>query len=331
MVLAEAAVDGELSRTLEKLGAEFGVPLSAHQESVPLSGELTPNQTVRALKVALGIFTREGASQAAQSLNEVIAETSARSRTICEIVDQDRFELLFQPIVDFHFGGVHHYEALARLGGGDESPAESMRLAEELEIVDKFDHAVVAEAIRTLRDSKDESLRIAVNVSPFTFAQESYVRGVLSQLAINGVHPRRLMVELTETSPIDDFDAVRARIQQLRDAGCKFCLDDLGSGAASLDYLRLLPFDYVKLDGRFVAGLAHDRRAQLVIENLVSMCRALGGSVIAEQIETEDVASLLKAAEVSLGQGWLFGRAAPLPPYIPPEAIPADKRRVGGR
>ena len=330
VILADQAAEGDLSRTLEKLGAEFGVPLAAHQESAPLSGELTPNQTVRALKVALDIFTREGVANAAQSLNEVIASTSAKSRRICEIIEQDRFALLFQPIVDFTFGGVHHYEALARLGGGGESPAESMRLAEELAIVDRFDHAVAAEAIRTLRDSPDESLRIAVNVSPFTFVQEGYVRAVLSQLAANGVQPRRLLVELTETAPIDDFETVRARIGQLRAAGCKFCLDDLGSGAASLDYLRLLPFDFVKLDGRFIEGLAHDRRAQLLIENLVSMCRALGGSVIAEQIETEEVASLLKIAEVSLGQGWLFGKAGPLPDYDPNPLVPA-KRRVGAR
>jgi EAL domain-containing protein (putative c-di-GMP-specific phosphodiesterase class I) len=73
----------------------------------------------------------------------------------------------------------------------------------------------------------------------------------------------------------------------------------------------------VKLDGRFVADLTTDKRSQLLIESMVTMCRALGGAVIAEQIETDDVASLLKAADVSLGQGWLFGRPAALPPPEP--------------
>jgi EAL domain-containing protein (putative c-di-GMP-specific phosphodiesterase class I) len=322
VILAEqAAQPGELGEALRKLGAEFGVMLSAHQETVPLSDALTPDQTVRSLKVALDIFTRDGLDTAAQTLRDVIETTSAKSRRICEIIKQDRFELVFQPIIDFHLGGVHHYEALARLGGTDESPAEAMRLAEELAIVDKFDHAVAAEAIRTLKEAADDSLRIAINVSPFTFMQPRYVPWVLSQLSGQGVSPRQLLVELTETVPIEDFDTARARIDQLREAGIKFCLDDVGSGAASLDYLRHLPFDYVKLDGRFVSGLATDKRSLLLIENLVTLCRALGGAVIAEQIETEDVASLLKAAEVSLGQGWLFGRAGPLPPSASPRPL----------
>jgi len=304
---------GDLGHALEQLGAEFGVALSAQQETVPLSEELTPDQTVRSLKVALDIFTHEGVLKAAQTLREVIDSTSAKSRKICEIIKQDRFELLFQPIVDFALGGVHHYEALARLGGSVESPAESMRLAEELAIVDRFDHAVAVQAVRTLKEANDEALRIAINVSPFTFMKPGYAVWLLSQLNEQGVSPRQLLVELTETVPIEDFESARLRIKHLRDAGVKFCLDDVGSGAASLDYLRQLPFDYVKLDGRFVTDLVTDKRSQLLIESMVTMCRALGGAVIAEQIETEEVASLLKAADVSLGQGWLFGRAAPLP------------------
>jgi EAL domain-containing protein (putative c-di-GMP-specific phosphodiesterase class I)/PAS domain-containing protein len=308
---------GDLGHALEQLGAEFGVALSAQQETVPLSEELTPDQTVRALKVALDIFTHEGVANAAQTLREVIDSTSAKSRKICEIIKQDSFELLFQPIIDFALGGVHHYEALARLGGTVESPAESMRLAEELAIVDKFDHAVAVQAIRALKEADDEALRIAINVSPFTFMKPGYAVWLLSQLNEQGVSPRQLLVELTETVPIKDFETARSRIEHLRDAGVKFCLDDVGSGAASLDYLRQLPFDYVKLDGRFVADLTTDKRSQLLIESMVTMCRALGGAVIAEQIETDDVASLLKAADVSLGQGWLFGRPAALPPPEP--------------
>ncbi len=329
VILADhAAPPGDLAQAMEKLGAEFGVPLTAIQETVPLPDALTPDQSVRSLKVALDIFTREGAKSAARTLNEVIESTSAKSRTICEIVKQDRFELLFQPIIDLVLGGVHHYEALARLGGADESPAEAMRLAEELEIVDKFDHAVANEAIRTLREIPDDSVRIAINVSPFSFMKPDYVPLVLSKLKSEGVSPRRLLVELTESVPIEDFETARSRIEQLRAAGVRFCLDDVGSGAASLDYLRHLPFDYVKLDGRFVTGLAKDKRSQLLIQNMVVLCKALGGAVIAERIETEDVSTLLRAANVALGQGWLYGRAAPLPAYTPPP-IPKPLRRKG--
>jgi EAL domain-containing protein (putative c-di-GMP-specific phosphodiesterase class I) len=330
VILADqASRSGDLAKTLEALGAEFGLTLSANQHSVPLSGELTAEQSVRALKVALDVFAREGALGAARSLTHIIATTSSHSRKICEIVAEERFELLFQPIIDLVRGGVHHYEALARLGGADESPAEAMRLAEELAIVDTFDHAVAAEAIRTLRDSPDSSVRIAINVSPFTFMKPRYVPWVCDRLRNEGVSPSRLLVELTESVPIEDFDTARAHIERLRAAGVRFCLDDVGSGAASLDYLRHLPFDYAKLDGRFAHDLARDKRSQILVQNMVVMCNALGGAVIAEQIETEEVSALLKAADVAFGQGWLFGRAAPLPAYIPSPIPYKAMRRQG--
>jgi EAL domain-containing protein (putative c-di-GMP-specific phosphodiesterase class I) len=332
VILAEqTAPPNDLDQTLKMLGEEFGVSLKPHQETVPLSSELTPEQSVRALKVALDIFTRDGCLNAAASLKDVIASTSSKSRKICEIVDQERFELLFQPIIDLKLGGVHHYEALARLGGGDESPAESMHLAEELAIVDKFDHAVAAEAIRTLRENPDPNLRIAINVSSITFMQEGYVGWVLATLKKQGVNPHKLLVELTETAPVKDFHGARARIERLRAGGAQFCLDDVGSGSASLDYLRHLPFDYGKLDGRFLSDVVSNNRSRLMIENLVALCRGLGGEVIAEQIETEPVANLLKTAEVSYGQGWLFGRAAPLPPAAPAPAPVKLLRRSGAR
>lgn len=330
VILADqASAPTDLAKTLEMLGAEFGLTLSANQKSVPLTGELTPDQSVRALKVALDVFTREGAQGAARSLTDIIATTSSQSRKICEIVEEERFGLLFQPIIDLVRGGVHHYEALARLGGTDESPAEAMRLAEELAIVDKFDQAVAAEAIRTLRENPDTSVRIAVNVSPFTFMQPRYVSWLCDRLNSEGVSPNRLLVELTESVPIEDFTTARRHIEHLRTAGVRFCLDDVGSGAASLDYLRHLPFDYAKLDGRFVKNLVQDKRSQMLIQNFVSMCKDLGGAVIAEQIETDDVCILLKAANVTFGQGWLFGRAAPLPDFIPPPVPYKAMRRQG--
>jgi EAL domain-containing protein (putative c-di-GMP-specific phosphodiesterase class I) len=323
VILADRANPGaNISHTLEKLGAEFGVTLKPQHEIVALDDDLTPDQSVRALKVALDIFTKDGINSAAKTLKEVIETTSAKSRKICEIVKQDHFELLFQPIVGLQDGALHHYEALARLGGANESPAEAMRLAEELGIVDKFDFAVAEQAIRVLRDRADDGLKIAINVSPYTFMKQGYVEFLLNTLREMSVEPRQLLVELTETVPIDDFETARSRIEQLRGASIKFCLDDMGSGAASLDYLRQLPFDYVKLDGKFVSGLVSDRRSQLLIQNMVGLCKALGGQVVAEQIETADVADLLKAAGVSLGQGWLYGRAAPLPPLLAAESAP---------
>jgi EAL domain-containing protein (putative c-di-GMP-specific phosphodiesterase class I) len=133
---------------------------------------------------------------------------------------------------------------------------------------------------------------------------------------------------VTESAALADIESANRRLGALRAAGIKVCIDDFGAGAASYDYLRGLSVDTVKIDGRFVEGLETDPRARTMIGHLVDLCRSMKVETIAEMIETQGVADVLRDLGVDQGQGWLFGKAEAEPRTVrAPEATSA--RRVG--
>jgi EAL domain-containing protein (putative c-di-GMP-specific phosphodiesterase class I) len=118
---------------------------------------------------------------------------------------------------------------------------------------------------------------------------------------------------MTETAEVDDIAEAARTAEALRAIGVPFCLDDFGAGAADMRLLRALPADLVKLDGSYVAGVVHDGRERGFVAGMIDIARAVKAGVVAEQIEVELEADTLLAMGVAYGQGWLFGRAAPLP------------------
>ncbi len=140
---------------------------------------------------------------------------------------------------------------------------------------------------------------------------------------------KRLIVEVTESAALSDVEAANRRLGGLRAAGIKVCIDDFGAGAASYDYLRRLSVDTVKIDGSFVQGLESDPRARTLIGHLVELCRSLKVETIAEMIETEAAADVLREIGVDLGQGWLFGKAEAEPRTVLAYNEPVAARRVG--
>jgi len=106
-----------------------------------------------------------------------------------------------------------------------------------------------------------------------------------------------------------DVEAANRRLGALRAAGIKVCIDDFGSGSASYDYLRRLSFDTVKIDGKFIEGVESDPRAQTMLGHLVELCGSLKVQTIAEMVETQAAADILRDLRVDYGQGWLFGKA----------------------
>ena len=132
--------------------------------------------------------------------------------------------------------------------------------------------------------------------------------------------------EITETSALDDLDAADRRVQALRAAGIKVCLDDFGVGAASLDYLRKLQIDIIKIDGAFVRDIESDPKVRALAGHLVDLCRELKIDTVAEMVETEAQAEAVKALGVDYGQGWLFGRPAATPTVAAASSV---GRRVG--
>jgi EAL domain-containing protein (putative c-di-GMP-specific phosphodiesterase class I) len=310
---------GEAPETLAKrigrlMDASFGQRIEATAESLPLSGEANSRQAARALRFTLDSFLREGVGEAPANLADALGQ--AMQRTMDEVgqlgaaIREKRFRLVYQPVVLIADKSIHHYETLVRFGD-EQSPFPLIRMAEEMELIEPLDLAILERALETM--GKDPGLKLAVNVSGRTIASAQFVEHACKMI---GDYPRargRLMFELTESAALDDLALADRHLQALREQGCEICLDDFGAGAASLAYLQQLKLDVLKIDGRYIRDLQHGGREATFVKHLVKMCRELGIRTLAEMVETEAAEDAVRRAGVDMAQGWLYGAAETQP------------------
>lgn len=323
-VLRSATDVEDLAGIVRAAGAAEGLDLS------PLTsrGELADAEAavaIRTLRLALEACLKDGAAAGAR-FDERLKRTVREADRFRTLVRERDFTLVYQPIVSLATRKPHHFEALVRFDGGDRAPAASISMAEELGLTESFDLAVAEQALLELRRDGSTRARIAVNVSALSLASDRYVEGLLRMTELNPALRPRLMVEVTETAALADVDAADRRLAALRAAGVHVCLDDFGVGAASLDHLRRLGVDLVKIDGSFVRNIA-DPRARTLAAAIVDLCRELKVPTVAEMVETEAQDAALGALGVDFGQGWLYGRPGPRPIVLEP--APAAARRRG--
>lgn len=287
-------------------------PAPADHPDEAVRASASPAERARALRYSLGRFLAAGGAQ--DSFQAHVRQTADELDRFNAIVAEGAFELTFQPVVSLADGELHHFEALTRFEAS-ESPADTIRFAEELDLILDFDLAVLARVVDALAKTPAE-VRIAVNVSALSLMTPDFL-AAFQAVAGSETDPGRLMVEITETQALGDLDRADRLIGELRAAGHPVCLDDFGAGAATLEYLRRLNVDYVKIDGRYMPeGEAHPRDA-VILKHLTALCRELGVATIAEMVETEGTAELLKGLGVDLAQGFAYSRPLSAPIWVP--------------
>jgi EAL domain-containing protein (putative c-di-GMP-specific phosphodiesterase class I) len=287
-----------------------------------------PVNALRALRFTVeGCLADGGLDNPDTAFNTAMARTMQEAAGFQALVKARAFNLHYQPIVDLKTGAVHHFEALSRFNG-DASPINTIRMAEELDLIENFDLVVAEKALQRLRKPGSGLLKIAINVSGASLAGDTYVDALLKMTAAAPDERRRLIVEITESAAVADIAAANRRLGALREAGIKLCIDDFGAGAASLEYIHGLSVDTVKIDGKFIQGMEHDPKARTVVAHLVELCSSLKLVTIAEFVETEAAADILRGLGVDYAQGWLFGKAEAEPRTILQNA-PAPVRRRG--
>ena len=308
-----AALAQRLTRLLALTGDH---DVKATATTLGLSGQTSPNQVLRALRFSLDSFIRDGMAEVTDlTLGEAVSRSMRRTLlnvgALNHAVSERNFRLVYQPVVDLKAGGrLHHHEVLVRFGD-DASPFPLIRMAEELDLIEPLDLAVLERAMDQL--AADASLTLAVNISGRTICSFDFVEAVRALLAARPATRGRLMLELTESAAIDDLALADRHLQALRGEGCRVCLDDFGAGAASLAYLQQLRLDLVKIDGRYIRDLQHGGRESAFIRHLVTMCGELGVKTLAEMVETAQVEEAVRRAGVDFAQGWLYGPAVDRP------------------
>lgn len=316
----------DLAAEVVEAGRAEGVSLDAESfaSSLPDGGDTLC--VLRAMRYAIESCLKDGGLDNPQvAFSEALKRTFRDAETFRAVVKSREFQVHYQPIVQLSSRAVHHFEALARFNAGA-GPANAIRMAEELDMIESFDLAVAEKVLKRMRAPGAGLLKMAINVSGASLGDDTYVEQLLQMTAGSPDERKRLIVEITETSALADINAANRRLSGLREAGIKICIDDFGSGAASYDYLRKLSVDAVKIDGGLIREIESDEVVRNMVRNIVELSRSLRLETIAEMIETEEVVTELKALGVEYGQGWLFGRAEAEPRTQLASAAPIRRR-----
>ena len=233
------------------------------------------------------------------------------SERVRHALENDRFVLQAQPIMDLKTGEIARYELLLRMvdEGRLIRPGAFLYVAEEFGMIQAIDKWVLSEAIRLIegRAEVGERLTLEVNLSGSSITDHEVLEHIESELAASLIDPSCLIFEVTETAAITNIERARRFATRVEELGCAFALDDFGTGFGSFYYLKHLPFDYLKIDGDFIRELARNQTDRLTVQAIVEIAKGMGKKTIAEFVETEEVLVLLRALGVDFAQGYRIG------------------------
>jgi diguanylate cyclase (GGDEF)-like protein len=313
-------------------GASIGVAL--YPEHGALAGELLP-----CADLAMYHAKSEGRGRAAVYRPEWQDEIVSRAESIERIraaLRDDRFVLHAQPIVGVAGDGLDSYELLLRMVDLDGTlipPGDFLPAAEYLGLMAEVDHWVVRRGIEMLAEEQaaGRRTRFSLNLSGSAFTDPELPETIRRLLADADVPPSRLTFEITETTAISDITTARRFVDALRAIGCRFAIDDFGSGTASFLYLKHLHIDYLKIDGSIITKLQGVSSDAYFVKAIVDMCKGLGIETVAEYIENEQLLDMVRQSGVDFAQGFYIGRPGPLGTWTDSRSLREPVAQAGVR
>ncbi|MGI9452087.1 MAG: putative bifunctional diguanylate cyclase/phosphodiesterase [Geminicoccaceae bacterium] len=247
-----------------------------------------------------------------EEMNRLLQQRKALEAALRRALADDQFELYYQPQVGLEDECVTGVEALIRWHHPEQgmvSPADFIPLAEETGIIIPITEWVLRRACLDTLDWGDMS--VAVNLSPAVFKHQDLVGMVAKILDETGFDPRRLELEITETSLLQDTDRAMGILHEFKKLGVRVAMDDFGTGYSSLSYLQRFPFDKIKIDRSFVAKLTSDTDAVAIVGAVINLGHNLGMATTAEGVETNEQAIFLASQGCEEVQGFYY--AEPMP------------------
>lgn len=310
------------SRIIEQLGRPFDI--NGRQVVIGVSVGITiaacddadPNQLLRRADMALYAGKNEG--RGTFRFFSATMEHSVQARLGLEMdlrhaLREGGLELYYQPQISVADGHVTGFEALLRWHHptrGLVMPGDFIQCAEETGLIVPLGTWVLRTALSEAAHWPHD-VRVAVNLSPFQLARDDLVAIVTDALLASGQPGARLELEITENALLERFAGAKDKLQELRAMGVRIAMDDFGTGYASLGHLRHFPFDRLKIDQSFVAGMTESAEGAAIIRTILQLAANLGIATTAEGVETPAQLELLAAGGCHEAQGFLFSPARP--------------------
>ncbi|WP_158279441.1 putative bifunctional diguanylate cyclase/phosphodiesterase [Falsochrobactrum shanghaiense] len=292
------------------IGASIGIAL------VPTDGD-SADTLLKNADMALYRAKDEGRGTFRYFQPEMDARVKARRALEVELrraLVAGEFALHYQPFVSIETGRINGFEALLRWHHPERGmvpPIEFIPLAEDIGLIVPIGEWVLQQACRDAARWPDDT-RVAVNISAVQFKGQKLANVVNTALAMSGISPGRLELEITESVLLHDSEANVAMLHQLRALGVRISMDDFGTGYSSLSYLRSFPFDKIKIDQSFVREIVNSSGDAAIVSAVVGMGTSLGISTTAEGVETIEQLERLRAEGCTEVQGYFLGRPMPV-------------------
>ena len=261
---------------------------------------------------------RAGHSVFDEHMRERAVARLATEDALRRALEEEQLFLDYQPEIALHTGEVFAAEALLRWAHPERGvvpPLEFLPVAEESALIVPIGRWVLHTACRQAKQWQDQlgdrSPAVAVNLSTRQLTRSDVVQDVAEALAMSGLQPHKLCLEVTESILLEDAEAARVTLLGLKALGVAIAMDDFGTGYSSLSHLRTLPVDIVKIDRSFVSGLVENDEDNALVAAVIGMAQALGILTVAEGVETAEQADFLRGKGCDIGQGYLFARPMP--------------------
>jgi diguanylate cyclase (GGDEF)-like protein len=294
-----------VDRYVLQVGASVGIAINAEEP-------LRPQELLRRADTAM--YHAKMSGKGGTALYDAAFDKGRIQRLTIEDeigqgLDRGEFDVFYQPVVDANSGTIVGAEALIRWPrrpAGELQPSEFIEIAEATGQIHPLGLFVLEDACESFKCF--DNIQLSVNVSPVQFRDPAFEQQVETIIARTGFPAERLQLEITEGYLLTDPERAISAIQNFKSMGMSIALDDFGTGFTSIHYLQSYGFSHIKIDKSLLDGLGPDTRASLLITGATYLASGLDMEVIAEGVETEDQAALLRLAGCHKLQGFWFGK-----------------------